>query len=790
MKQTKYVEIKGVKYPTQPSTTGRTFLQHVQNEDGSVTSSWVSTEEEAPDVRAAKRGDIPLMLHFAAQEVLRDLCDQMAISIKGSQGPLMGSGAIPEGHFVRTPDGFMKNEAEAARFAEDFDGDNGHDHEHKGYALFTKYPGTQRDTVKILWIQDSPDIKETFLALPDVEGMLKAEAATRYDLVEQGLKVLNPNTTGLVTTEWNVKELYEASSLEFFGERLLHLFSDYGRFVAIELNGLKGRSKDACETASVGDATTAKRIMPKHAWAFYPNRIGKLAGEDLLWLFNTDLEKTIHEILDLKVAFEDVEITGSVSAREPYRHDDDLLDRLLELGLCGYMELPRSKHAQRDGIPNPIMFWLCRPGTKYTALVDTKRGHHHRAFAYVVPPVWRRFGKTWRLLTPLQAIQMVLAEVDVFVRNPEGEAVREFPTRLSDLSKYPWLTSRLLKHIQKSIGSLGAACPAVRQKDGSIVPSVMAQNTIARTITVDFATDQFPPSKMMEGVQKLNELTPVAIAGGKGGSQRFRKYAFARANGTPEWAKETDHPRRSANQLAQLLQALDPVKYTVAIVKMRDTKSQVCITPSGIAKQRVTDVFLPRISNEQSEEYPLEQRYTGWDGRIYRCFVGKAKDTREIGKLVDVHGMKFIPRRYDQAFELTGEGRDSTLTNVDLIVPIDELEAKGCLQSWLKDAREAMIMIDGQETPCLITTRTLFRTGCSSENVPVREKTMRAKGMDRLLIWSEYLQMHPEEMDKPYMGLPVPDLGYAKEKIEACLALAGSVLDSVDPDDYDSEDEG
>lgn len=791
MKQTtNYVDIRGIKYPTRPVTGGRTFLKHEQNADGSVTSSWVSTEEEAPDVRAAKRGDWPLMLHFAAQEILRDLTDQMAISIKGFQGPLMGSGAIPRGHFVRTPDGFLKNEEEAADFAEDFDGDAGHDHEHKGYALFTKYPGTQRDTVKILWIQDSQDIKETFIALPDVDAMLKAEAETKYDLVEQGMKVLKPNTTGLKTDEWNTKELYEASQLETFGERLLHPFSDYGRFVAIELDGLKGRSKDTCTTSSIGDATTAKKILPRHRWAFYPNRIGKLAGENLLWLFNTDLDKTIGEIMSLKLAFEDVEVTGKVTSTEPYRHDDGTLQRLLDLGLAGYMELPRSTSAHREGIPNPIMFWLCRPGTKYVGLVDTKRGNHHRAFAFVVPPVWRRFGKTWRLLPPLEAIRMVLAECDVWIRNQAGEPTRGFPERLSDLSKYPWLTSRLLKHIQKSLGSIGAAVPAVRLKDGSIIPTKMAQGTISRVIAVDFGTDQFPPSKMMEGVQKLNELTPIAIAGGKGNNQRFRKYAFARENGTPEWAKPTDHPRRSANQLAQLLQALDPIQYTVAVVKMRDTKSQVLITPSGIAKQKVEDVFLPMISNEQSEEFPLEQRYTGWDGRIYRCFVGPSKNTREIGKLIDVHGMKFVPRRYDQAYELTGKGRESTLTNVDLIVPIEEIQAKGCLQSWLQDARPAMIMIDGEECECLLVTRTLFRTGCASENVPVRPKTMRAKGMDRLLIWSEYLQMHPEEMDKPFMGLPVPDLGYAKEKIEACLALADSVPDSVDGGDYDFEDEG
>jgi hypothetical protein len=668
--------------------------------------------------------------------------------------------------------------------------------------MFTKFPNTQRDTVKELWIQDSQDIREVFTSLPDVDELLAKETETVYDHEEQALKVLNPNTTGLVTNEWNTKELYEASFLPTFGERLLHLFSDYGRFEAIELKGLKGRSKDACSTASISDATTAKVMMPRHSWAFYPNRIGKLAGEKLLWIFNTDLEKTMDEILSLQVKFEDVEIGGDVKSIEPVRYDDDVLDRLLELGLAGYMELPRSASAQREGIPNPIMFWLCRPGTKYTALVDTKRGAHHRAFCYVVPPVWRRFGKTWRLLTPLQALKVLFAEVDVYIKNPSGEITREFPEKLSDLNRYPWLTSRLQKHIQQVLGKVGAACPAVRLKDGSIIPSKMAQGTISRTICIDFGTEDFTPLKMLEGVKKLNEVTRIAIAGGKGGSQRFRKYAFARENGTPEWARAEDHPRRAANQLAQLLQALDPVQYTVAVVKMRDTKSQVLITPSGIAKQMATDVFLPRISEEQSEDFPLEQRYTGWDGRVYRCFTGDPKQTREIGKLIDVHGMKFVPRRYEQAYVVNEEmvgiiedgkaqvGYDTSFTNIDLVVPIEEIEAKGCLRSWLKDAVKATAMIGDREAEVLLVTRTMFRTGCSSENIPVRDKVMRVKGMDRLCVWSEYLQMVPEEMDKPYMGLPIPDLSYAKEKIEACLALAGSVPDSGDWGYYDSEDEG
>lgn len=784
-----YVEIGGISYPTLPTKGGRTSLQHTLNEDGSVTSTWVKTEEEAPDVRAAKRGDWNLMFHFAAQEILRDLCNQMAIHIPGKQGPLMGSGIVPRGAIVPTPDGFIKNEAEAAEYAEDFDGDQGHLHIHDGYGLFTKFPNTRRDEVKEVWQQASQDLKEVFIPLPDVSKMLAAEANTEYDHVEQGMKVLQPITTGLITGMWNTKELYEASKLDTFGERLVHLFSDYGRFEAIELNGLKGRSKDQNQTASIGDVTAAQVIVPRHAWAFYPNRIGRLSGDSLLWLFNTDLDRTMNEIMDLRLSFDTVETTGKITSLEPFRYDDDLLKRLLELGLAGYMELPRSASAQRENVPNPIMFWLCRPGTKYVSLVDTKRGHHHRAFAYVVPPTWRRFGKNWHLLSPLDAIRMVLSEVDVFVKNSLGEPVRPFPERVNDMAKYPWLTSRLLRHIQKVLGELGAACPAVRLRDGSILPSKMAQATISRTIAVDFGTKELPPHKMMEGVLKLNELTPIAIAGGKGSSQRFRKYAFAREDGTAEWARPEDHPRRSANQLAQLLQAIEIPKMTIAVVRMRDTKSQVLITPSGVEKQRIKDTFLPRISEEQDESFPLEQRYTGWDGRVYRCYAGSSKDTREIGKLIDVHGMKFVPRRYEQAYYMTDKGRDTEIHNIDLVVPIEEIEAKGCLRSWLKDATRIPIIIGDQEAEALVVQRTLFRTGCASENIAVRNKTMKVRGMDRLCVWSEYLQMHPEEMEKPFMGLPVPDLSYAKEKIKACLALASSAPESGDSGDYDYEDE-
>lgn len=790
MKQTyATVNIRGIEFPTIQKEGGRTSLLHSLQPDGTVASAWQRTEEEAPDVRAAKRGDVSLMMHFAGQEILRDLCDRMAIHVPGRQGPLMGTGNVPYGTIISTPDGFIKNEGEAAEYAEDFDGDQGHLHSHGGYGLFTKFPNTQRDSVKELWRQDSQDIHEVFMPLPNLDALVKAEAEIEYDLVEQGLKVLQPNTTGTVTSEWNVKELYEASSLETFGDRLLHLFGDYGRYEAIELRGLKGRSKDANQTDSIGDETTMQVIQPQHAWAFYPNRIGKLFGESLLWVFNTDLDRTMNEIMDLRLQFATVETSGKVTSLEPVRYDDELLTRLLDLGLANYMELPRHPSCQREGIPNPIMFWLCRPGTKYVSLVDTKRGHHHRAFAYVIPPVWRRFGKTWRLLKPLDALRMVLSECEVHVKNSEGEFVREFPTRIQDMSKYPWLTAKLLKHIQKHIGALGAVCPATRLRDGSILPTVMAQGTASRTITVDFGTKEFSPLRMMEGVQLLNGITPIAIAGGKGSSQRFRKYAFARSNGTPEWAREEDHPRRSANQLAQLLQSHPLPRMTVAIAQMRDTKSQVLITPSGIEKQTIKDLFLPRISEEQDDEFTLEQRYTGWDGRIYRCFTGSAKETREIGKIIDAHGMKFVPRRYDQAYYTTGHGRDTEIHNIDLIIPIEELEGKGCLRSWLKDSKRISAMIGDQEAEVILVERSLFRTGCGSENVAVRNKTMKVRGMDRLCVWSEYLQMHPEELSKPFMGLPVPDLTYAKAKIEACIAIAESLPDPEDSSGDDSEPE-
>lgn len=755
--------VNGIPLPYRPEE-GEWVLERREDADGRLTQQWTLREKLPADVRAFQSGLTKAGQIHAYRDALIDLAKGMAIEVPGYQCVLMGSAEIPRGHCYFDQDGFYRNEDECLEAAQDFDGDQGHVHFREEHAVWTKFPGTLRSQ-PLVKLAEMP--KEEFLPLPweVLKERIEAEQAVVYDELEQFAKTAAPNETGLVTWEWNTKEFYECQDMPTLKSRLYHLFSDPGRRQAVE-GGLKDRSKDK-NTFKAQEVRTLDRpvtLTDEMNWAMYPNRIGSLRMDQLAWLGNADLKDTITRILNLELDFRDILASeGEDEQVMPMIYDRDLLSRLYSLKLVDYRELPKI----REELPPAIIFWLRRPDVKFCGLTDTKRGVNFRTYCYVVPPVAKKVRGQWQIVHPLTAIADRLAEFDCFVRHPEsGDVTRLFPQHARDLEYYEGKRAGLQRWIQKILGEYGDCCPA-RLIRGELVPTNTARGTATRTIAVDYGPGKIGLEAKKEMIQEINQITRIAIAGGKGSSERVRKFALARANGTPLWAKPWDHPRRAANQRAQLIQAIPPKddqKFKVAIVQMR-TKTQAMITPSGIAKQRTEEVFLPRVSSLAKEGFDKEERRTAWDGRTCLSFVGSARATREIGKLVDFHGMKFVPRRAEQAYLPDG-------TPIDLIVPVDEVEAKACLQTWLEGAEFVQeITMGDQVFEGWVADRLLFRTGTASENIPVTKRVMRLKGADRLLVHSELLELHPEMEDKEFTGLPFPDLSYAQAKIEAVTAI-------------------
>ena len=126
--------------------------------------------------------------------------------------------------------------------------------------------------------------------------------------------------------------------------------------------------------------------------------------------------------------------------------------------------------------------------------------------------------------------------------------------------------------------------------------------------------------------------------------------------------------------------------------------------------------------------------------------------------------MKFVPRRYKQATTVRGN------IPVDLIVPLDELEAKGCQDIWLSQAKVHLIMIDGEPVNCYLIEREMLRSGAASENVTNSTKPMKIGGLDGICVQKELVNINPSnrfKTDRP-LGLPVPNLEFA-ETLQNCL---------------------
>ena len=215
-------------------------------------------------------------------------------------------------------------------------------------------------------------------------------------------------------------------------------------------------------------------------------------------------------------------------------------------------------------------------------------------------------------------------------------------------------------------------------------------------------------------------------------------------------------PHRAAMGRSQLLRALVPAKMTVAIVKM-DTMMQVQITPSGIEKQRTVEAFLPQVFSTESKYHDYLKahglttsespativNYKTWQNDNRRCWTIGARNAIKIGKLIDEFGNKFMPRFTKQMVAINYN--DMTSVDVDIVFPINELVDKDAHHVYLKGAVERdLVLEDGRTVKCMLLTKTLYRTGAASENVPPRWRMCSFKGIDSFPIWWQLNKIEPQ----------------------------------------------
>jgi len=264
-----------------------------------------------------------------------------------------------------------------------------------------------------------------------------------------------------------------------------------------------------------------------------------------------------------------------------------------------------------------------------------------------------------------------------------------------------------------------------------------------------------------------------------------RRYYLGYPNGCAIIGSKEDHLARPGKSMSQRVKAAsDPLRIKVAVVAGR-TLTQAHITPSGIEKQLAECFMKQPISTEaEYERYclthgmeipaPADQpthTNTTISGEKRKVWLAPARQTAIIGKLVDDHGMKLVPRPIPQVSVINTEKGDAEIELVDLLCPLYEFAAKGCMRSLLgleaaPHSKLRQIHIPGptpdqvQVVDALIVELDFFRTGSASENIPSRSRMFSADGMDGHIAKEGFLRLYPEAEFK------APDTSYAEELIE------------------------
>ena len=665
------------------------------------------------------------------KDLLADVARGAAVEVDMYEAHLVCSGTIPMACYYRDNNAVYRSEKDAALDKQDSDGDrigihdirmdlervtytmnqllaDGRDKtEYHDFVqavcqnedslvvgLGNKFPTTDCDP-PMVHLSGLPP--EQFSTLPDITGWLEDEARdyaaqlTRAGELKAFTKTQQDNLTGLKTEELNVEGYLRMTQISDRNDRVrtLHVNpEDPGqRRRVIEDEGLKAISKDGVVATAVSQKTEVTSLAHKQKWFFTPNRIGTLKPVALEWMFETPIEDAVVGCMNLDMEFRTI-TPGKKRRSRPKIYDRGLLGRLYKLGLVGFKELP----VEREGVPPAIVFWLKRPEVPYCGLTDTKRGNQLRTFCYVMPPVAMNTKDGWQIVSARTALANRLAEFNCEIKTSSGEMFRMFPQSVSDLARYKGKRSALQKFIQELCGIYGDSVPATLI-NGELVPTAEASSVARKTIVVDYGEEGLKvnngpgeedrPDK--QGIiQEINKITRICISGGKGSGTRIRKFPLAHPDGRPLWAPEGVHIRRSANIRAQLLVARKARTYTVAVVKMA-TESVPLITPSGVEKQRITEdeqIFLPRVSPVPMVDFSEQEPSVTWAGEHVMNFVTKARDCCEVGKMIDSWGMKFVPRASGVNKATAVIGNDSF--NVDLIMPIEEIQAKGCLKKFLE----------------------------------------------------------------------------------------------------------
>lgn len=665
--------------------------------------------------------------------------------------------------------------------------------DHTGFGVLIKFPVTSPPPIlKILQGTQVPLESFQDFGFKEAESLL-AEAKPLPDAEELLNKSVNIANTGIVTSAWNTKDLFDTTELPWW-QRLCHFYTDPNRPKDIEDNGLKVIRKDGKEAQELAIAEFMAQISLEDAWKPALTSTGSIGSMDesrLAFFEDTNLEAYTQAVLDLNVTFRERK-EGFVNENKYHTLVDGfLIENLESMGLIRFAEF----NAQ-PGLPPACIMYLSLPNGTPTGCADVKREASSETgltYAYVVYPVYDNldvygekngtFQVVWpaskTFVHPKVMMSKILSSFDSTIRwNGEVKGywcdarARGVRYALAQFQDPKWATrvSMLEKAIRDYAGIYGDPIPA-EFANGTVTPTIMAKAIATRTVVVD-AGKVCTPVEMAVTLLEANKVHPINFCGTKSTNMRVRKVPLANSEGGAAWAPLGIHLARPGKSRSQLLRSAMIPKMTIAIVRGA-TIGGVEITPSGIKKQTTETCFLPQVFDtiedfenhckgfglDPKEEQCLTKEAPAWTGETRIYYSSSPKSQIRIGKLIDALGNKFMPRRYDQAVVTPKYGETGEVVDlgkpIDLLIPADELIAKGCLQHFLGKAEEREIEVDGKFFTALVCEHQFFRTQTASEAIPARKRKASYDGMDMFPIYRKLYELSKVNFVNPNLGFAI-----------------------------------
>jgi hypothetical protein len=751
------------------------------------------------NLQAAKRS--------AAREIIRYL--QPGLAVTELSGRIRMSRRIARGTWYADREGLVLHEDDCLSHAWDSDGDVG------GIVMSSACDGEYEvmknpvtlPIMSLRRIEESdvkPEVWHLFskhqydLALASGEGRTPATEENIFRETHFNLPL------GIITNALHTRVVRKTEGLPYRAA-IQHL-PDPDLYQALEGDMLKAVRKGHAINENVVDQFRLGYRLGGAWRAFLTNtsRVGDMADTDTKWVYERDLREHMERVVNLQnIEWETLRPRRRPATPRPgqpapemegrWVMDDELIDRLMNLGMLQVVEMPHASDQPLCAIT------VHNKAGDAVGLTDIKRNQgvvDGISWTVLLLPVWS--AEHGRLLHPIEWLKWrarmvvddrgrLVSGVDTVIRE-QGSLVANnvYPTqwttqieqRGSDAYGY-WFwhapaiedphwgvkLGRIMAFIQDHCGRYGDVPPVViidGQPDLSPIARTMAWGTVVMDHGERQETWQGMYSNWVESRQNGVWVTPAT----KGDDRRVRKHAWAHENGLhPWWADTRSNPKRAAQIRSQLSRAIHKCTMRVAItlsrpldvnpIELQDdergTEFQTYITPSGISKQQVTTAFGRRITHTPPPDEELAVgKWTAvpyWTvtGELRMCWSAGPRQTADIGKLVDKHGQKTVPMalglhawtesRKQVMVEQTataGRRRKSVVsrTPIDMLIPIHELMAKD-LEWLLDDAKqEAVQLDDGREIVAWVTDMVFYRTGAATENMLVRTRNRWVKGID------------------------------------------------------------